>query len=78
MNPMVEFCISNLANGSQEAFDILEQDPDLDVLEYGCLSYCSLCSETLFAIVNGDVVEGSSSEDLVSNIYKYIEENPLF
>ncbi|MCM3359608.1 MAG: YuzB family protein [Psychrobacillus sp.] len=78
MNPMVEFCISNLANGSQEAFDILEQDPDLDVLEYGCLSYCSLCSETLFAIVNGDVVEGNSSEELVSNIYKYIEENPLF
>lgn len=78
MNPMVEFCISNLANGSQEAFDILEQDPDLDVLEYGCLSYCSLCSETLFAIVNGDVVEGNSSEDLVANIYKYIEENPLF
>ena len=78
MNPMVEFCISNLANGSQEAFDILEQDPDLDVLEYGCLSYCSLCSEKLFAIVNGDVVEGNSSEDLVSNIYKYIEENPLF
>ena len=78
MNPMVEFCISNLANGSQEAFDILEQDPDLDVLEYGCLSYCSLCSETLFAIVNGDVVEGNYSEELVSNIYKYIEENPLF
>ncbi|MBD7945737.1 MULTISPECIES: YuzB family protein [Psychrobacillus] len=78
MNPMVEFCISNLANGSQEAFDILEQDPDLDVLEYGCLSYCSLCSETLFAIVNGDVVEGESSEDLVAKIYKYIEENPLF
>ena len=78
MNPMVEFCISNLANGSQEAFDILEQDPDLDVLEYGCLSYCSLCSETLFAIVNGDVVEGDSPSDLVEKIYQYIEENPLF
>ncbi|SES16551.1 YuzB family protein [Psychrobacillus sp. OK032] len=78
MNPMVEFCISNLANGSQEAFEILEQDPNLDVLEYGCLSHCSLCSETLLAIVNGDVVEGDSPEDLVKKIYAYIEENPLF
>ena len=78
MNPMVEFCISNLANGAQEAFETLEQDPNLDVLEYGCLSYCSLCSETLFAIVNGDVVEGESSADLVTKIYEYIEENPLF
>ena len=41
MNPMVEFCVSNLANGAQEAFEILEQDPNLDVLEYGCLSYCT-------------------------------------
>lgn len=78
MNPMVEFCISNLANGSQEAFDILEQDSNLDVLEYGCLSYCSLCSETLFAIVNGEVVEANTPKELVANIYQYIEDNPLF
>ena len=78
MNPMVEFCISNLANGSQEAFEILEQDSNLDVLEYGCLSYCSLCSETLFAIVNGEVVEANTPSELVANIYQHIEDNPLF
>ena len=75
---MVEFCISNLANGSQEAFEILEQDSNLDVLEYGCLSYCSLCSETLFAIVNGEVVEANTPSELVANIYQHIEDNPLF
>jgi len=78
VNPMVEFCISNLANGSQEAFEILEQDSNLDVLEYGCLSYCSLCSETLFAIVNGEVVEANTPSELVANIYQHIEDNPLF
>lgn len=78
MNPMVEFCMSNLANGSQEAFELLEQDTNLDVLEYGCLSYCSLCSETLFAIVNGEVVEANTPSELVANIYQYIEDNPLF
>jgi uncharacterized protein YuzB (UPF0349 family) len=78
MNPMVEFCVSNLANGAQEAFEILERDPNLDVLEYGCLSYCTKCSETLYAIVNGDLVEADTPSELVTNIYKYIEENPLF
>lgn len=78
MNPMVEFCVSNLANGAQEAFEILERDPNLDVLEYGCLSYCTKCYETLYAIVNGDLVEADTPSELVTNIYKYIEENPLF
>jgi len=31
MNPIVEFCISNIANGSQETFETLEKDPNLDV-----------------------------------------------
>ncbi|MDE1455700.1 DUF1450 domain-containing protein, partial [Bacillus paralicheniformis] len=37
MFPIVEFCVSNLAQGSQEAKEILEKDPNLDVVEYGCL-----------------------------------------
>ena len=56
MNPIVEFCISNIANCSQETFEKLEKDPNLDVLEYGCLSYCTKCSESLYAIVNGEIV----------------------
>ena len=78
MNPLVEFCISNLANGAQEAYDALENDPDIDVLEYGCLSYCSLCDQSLYALVNGDIVEADTPEELTKKIYQYIEENPLF
>lgn len=78
MNPIIEFCISNLANGAQEAFEQLERDPNLDVLEYGCLSYCKKCSESLYALVNGDIVEADTSEELVKAIYQYIEDNPLF
>lgn len=78
MNPLVEFCVSNLANGAQEAYDILENDPNVDVLEYGCLSYCSLCSETIYALVNGEIVEAESPEDLTKKIYQFIEDNPMF
>ncbi len=78
MNPLVEFCVSNLANGSQDTFEALEKDPNIDVLEYGCLSYCTRCSESLYVLVNGEMVEGETPEELTKNIYQFIEENPLF
>ena len=53
MKPIIEFCISNLANGSQAALEILEKDPNLDIIEYGCLSYCGKCYSSLYALVNG-------------------------
>ena len=78
MNPMVEFCVSNLANGCQKTYEILERDPNIDVLEYGCLSYCTKCSESFYAIVNGDLVEAASPDELTKAIYQFIEENPLW
>ena len=78
MNPIVEFCMSNLANGSYETFEKLERDPNLDVLEYGCLSYCTKCAESLYAIVNGEIVEADTTDELTERIYQYIEDNPLF
>ncbi|AQQ52700.1 YuzB family protein [Planococcus lenghuensis] len=78
MNPIVEFCMSNLANGSQQAFEELEKDTDLDVLEYGCQSYCTQCAMSLYALVNGEIVEAESPEELIKKVYEFIEENPLF
>ncbi|PLT30320.1 YuzB family protein [Peribacillus deserti] len=78
MQPIIEFCISNLASGSQEALEKLERDPDLDIVEYGCLGYCGKCAASFFALVNGDVVTGESPDELVQNIYSYLEENPMF
>lgn len=78
MNPMVEFCISNLANGSQATYEVLERDPNIDVLEYGCLSYCTKCSGSFYAIVNGELVEADSPDELTKAIYQFIEENPLW
>lgn len=78
IKPIIEFCISNLASGSQKALESLEKDYDLDVIEYGCLGYCGKCANTLFALVNGEVVTGETPDELVENIYKYLEENPMF
>lgn len=76
--PIIEFCISNLADGAQAAREKLEKDPNLDVIEYGCLNYCGICATTLYALVNGEVVRGNTPDELVDNIYQYLEENPMF
>lgn len=78
LRPIVEFCISNLANGSQRALEQLEKDPNLDIIEYGCLGYCGKCANTLFAMVNGDIVTAENADQLVERVYEYIEENPMF
>lgn len=76
--PIVEFCVSNLASGSQQAREKLEKDPNLDIIEYGCLGYCGKCAASLFALVNGEFVAGADPDELVENIYQYLEENPMF
>lgn len=78
IKPIIEFCISNLASGAQKAREELERDPDLDVIEYGCLGYCGKCAQSMFALVNGDPVVGETPEELVENVYKYLDENPMF
>ncbi|MCE5089259.1 DUF1450 domain-containing protein [Staphylococcus devriesei] len=75
MFPLVEFCISNMAKGGDYVYDKLDNDPDVDVLEYGCLNNCGTCSCGLYALVDGDTVEGDTPEDLLNNIYKHIEDN---
>ncbi|MGL4820739.1 MAG: YuzB family protein [Bacilli bacterium] len=74
IRPMVEFCVSNLANGSQKVYERLERDGDCDVLDYGCLGYCGKCSSELFAMVNGELVTADSPDELYNNIQKKIDE----
>ncbi|MEC2076395.1 YuzB family protein [Metabacillus fastidiosus] len=78
MKPIIEFCISNLANGAQAALEQLEKDPNLDIIEYGCLSYCGRCAASLYALVEGEVISADEPDELVEKIYKHLEENPMF
>ncbi|MCT2535879.1 DUF1450 domain-containing protein [Aquibacillus koreensis] len=78
MNPIVvEFCINNIVSGSQKAKEVLEKDPDLDVVEYGCTSFCGLCAQFMVAIVGGEPIIADTAEELVEKVYAFIDENPL-
>jgi len=74
INPMIEFCQSNYAHGTEMIKEQLEQNPDYDVMEYGCLGHCSQCIRTPFALVEGEYVEATTPEELQGKIEEKIKE----
>lgn len=68
MRPLIEFCQNNLAQGTERVKERLERDPNLDVIEYDCLSYCDTCASFPYCLVNGVVVTGESLKDLLNKI----------
>ncbi|SIS43872.1 YuzB family protein [Salimicrobium flavidum] len=77
MNPLIEFCVTNLIDGSQEVKEQLEKDPDLDVQEVGCLNHCGLCAIKNYALVEGERIFADSPKELLEKIYAYLEEEQL-
>lgn len=73
----IEFCVSNMAQGSADAYDEMQNRTDVEVEEFGCTSNCELCVEQLFAVVNGEVVTAEDAESLMASIEKEINNNPL-
>ncbi|KQL46097.1 UDP-N-acetylmuramoylalanine--D-glutamate ligase [Brevibacillus choshinensis] len=76
MKPLVEFCASNVSSYTQSVVDALENDPelDVDVLEYGCLGYCGECYMQPFALVNGNLVQAETAEELLTKIKNKLRE----
>ncbi|SER78181.1 Uncharacterized protein YuzB, UPF0349 family [Gracilibacillus ureilyticus] len=70
----IAFCVKNLAKGSEKVRKKLITDPDFNVAEYGCTSFCGLCRNYYVAIVNGKPVKADSPDELLDNIYNYVDE----
>ena len=73
----VEFCMSNLSFGSADTYDELVEREDVIIEETGCTSNCEICDSCLFAIVNSEVVEAETAEELLQLIEEKMKENVL-
>ncbi|CAG7616632.1 hypothetical protein PAESOLCIP111_01927 [Paenibacillus solanacearum] len=76
MRPIIEFCTNNMHHGTHVLFQKLEQNPDYDVIEYGCLGNCGECYLAPYALVNGEIVPAATVEELevaIDNKIKEIE-----
>ncbi|BBH21670.1 hypothetical protein Back11_30150 [Paenibacillus baekrokdamisoli] len=73
LKPIIEFCASNMHHGTGSLMKKLEQNPDFDVIEYGCLGNCGECYLAPFGLVDGEIIAASTVEELESLIMEAIE-----
>jgi Uncharacterized protein conserved in bacteria len=73
LKPMIEFCASNMHHGTDRIMEELEQDDDVEVMEYGCLGNCGECYLKPYALVDGEIVAADSVEELRVRIKEAIE-----
>ncbi|ALS26759.1 YuzB family protein [Paenibacillus cisolokensis] len=71
--PIIEFCASNMHHGTDKVLEKLEQLPDVDVIEYGCLGHCGECFMFPYALVNGEFVSSETADELYDRIMEEIE-----
>lgn len=74
IKPIVEFCASNMHHGTDRVMKRLEQNPDYEVIEYGCLGNCGECYLFPFAFVNGDIVAAETADELYDKIEAAVRE----
>ncbi|WP_261304649.1 YuzB family protein [Paenibacillus andongensis] len=74
MRPIIEFCASNMHHGTDKVMKALEQNPDFDVMEYGCLGNCGQCYMETYALVNGEIIAAESADALHERILDRIKE----
>ncbi|EZH66065.1 hypothetical protein DH09_14685 [Bacillaceae bacterium JMAK1] len=74
MYPLVEFCMSNVAEGTHSVMEELSRDPNIDVVERGCLGQCTMCRDHRYARVEGKIIKSQQTDELIDDIYQYLEE----
>lgn len=71
---IVEYCVSNMHHGTDKVLKKLEERPDIEVIEYGCLGNCGECFLSPYALVNGESVVAETAEELYDLILAAIAE----
>ncbi|RJG21898.1 YuzB family protein [Paenibacillus thiaminolyticus] len=74
MRPIIELCVNNVHQGTDQLMKRLSALPDVDVIEYGCLGNCGECFLFPFAYVNGEIVAVETAEQLYDLIMEKVKE----
>lgn len=70
----VKFCENNFSYGVEELTKRIEEELDgVNVEVESCLGYCGDCSEGPFALVDGELIQADTAEELYDEIKLIIE-----
>ena len=67
----IQFCENNFPHGTEEIVHKLRGE-DFDVEVESCLGYCGDCAVGPFALVNDELVQADTAEELYENIKTYL------
>lgn len=68
----IQFCENNFGFGT-EVIEMLENEiDDIEIEVTSCLGFCDDCTTSPFALINGEIVQADTPEDLFEEIKSYI------
>ncbi|MGF7058094.1 DUF1450 domain-containing protein [Brassicibacter mesophilus] len=70
----IRFCENNFGYGTDQILEILEEEcEDIKIEVYSCMGFCDDCAVSPYALVDGDIVQADTPDDLFEIIKSYIE-----
>lgn len=68
----IKFCENNFSHGTEEVVNHLKKHSDVEVSVESCLGYCGDCAEGPYALVNDEMVQAETAEELLEKIEELI------
>ena len=69
----IKFCENNFTHDTEETVSKLQENyPDIEVEVESCLGYCGDCAAGPFALVNDELIQADSADELYKEIEKLI------
>jgi len=70
----VKFCENNFSFGTEEVVKKLEKNyEDVEVSVEGCLGYCGDCAVGPYALVDDELVQAETADELYEKIVEMLE-----
>jgi uncharacterized protein YuzB (UPF0349 family) len=72
----IQFCENNFQYGSEEVKSrLMEEFDEADIEVFPCLELCRECAEGPYAIVNNEIIQTDSAEELFQQLRNMIQED---
>jgi len=69
----IKFCENNFSFGTEETMNNLKKDfINIDISAESCLGYCGDCAVGPYALVNNEMIQADTAEELYEKIKKLI------